>query len=127
MNLEKIAGLMFVFTVGIVIFVFVLSPQPKYQDAIDLQMSRQLFNEQDYEMHVLRVNVFENKENAINLNQKIQKYSYLSYIEELDSNSNLWAVYIGPLPKEIIDRNLDHMYEVGETESGEIIQWKPEG
>lgn len=125
MNLEKIAGLMFVFTVGIVIFVFVLSPQPKYQDAIDLQMSRQLFNEQDYEMHVLRVNVFENKQNAINLNQKIQKYSYLSYIEELDSNSNLWAVYIGPLPKEIIDRNLDHMYEVGETESGEIIQWKP--
>ena len=125
MNLEKIAGLMFVLTVGIIIFVFVLSPQPKYQDAIDLQMSRQLFNEQDYEMHVLRVNVFENKENAINLNQKIQKYSYLSYIEELDSNSNLWAVYIGPLPKEIIDRNLDHMYEVGETESGEIIQWKP--
>lgn len=125
MNLEKIAGLMFVLTVGIVIFVFVLSPQPKYQDAIDLQMSRQLFNEQDYEMHVLRVNVFENKENAINLNQKIQKYSYLSYIEELGSNSNLWAVYIGPLPKEIIDRNLDHMYEVGETESGEIIQWKP--
>ncbi|MDA9739246.1 hypothetical protein N9V24_03250 [Pseudomonadota bacterium] len=125
MNLEKIAGLMFVLTVGIVIFVFVLSPQPKYQDAIDLQMSRQLFNEQDYEMHVLRVNVFENKQNAINLNQKIQKYSYLSYIEELDSNSNLWAVYIGPLPKEIIDRNLDHMYEVGETESGEIIQWKP--
>ena len=121
MNLEKIAGLMFVLTVGIVIFVFVLSPQPKYQDAIDLQMSRQLFNEQDYEMHVLRVNVFENKQNAINLNQKIQKYSYLSYIEELDSNSNLWAVYIGPLPKEIIDRNLDHMYEVGETESGEII------
>ena len=125
MNLEKIAGLMFVLTVGIVIFVFVLSPQPKYQDAIDLQMSRQLFNEQDYEMHVLRVNVFENKQNAINLNQKNQKYSYLSYIEELDSNSNLWAVYIGPLPKEIIDRNLDHMYEVGETESGEIIQWKP--
>lgn len=125
MNLEKIAGLMFVLTVGIVIFVFVLSPQPKYQDAIDLQMTRQLFNEQDYEMHVLRVNVFENKQNAINLNQKIQKYSYLSYIEELDSNSNLWAVYIGPLPKEIIDRNLDHMYEVGETESGEIIQWKP--
>lgn len=125
MNLEKIAGLMFVLTVGIVIFVFVLSPQPKYQDAIDLQMSRQLFNEQDYEMHVLRVNVFESKQNAINLNQKIQKYSYLSYIEELDSNSNLWAVYIGPLPKEIIDRNLDHMYEVGETESGEIIQWKP--
>ena len=125
MNLEKIAGLMFVLTVGIVIFVFVLSPQPKYQDAIDLQMSGQLFNEQDYEMHVLRVNVFENKQNAINLNQKIQKYSYLSYIEELDSNSNLWAVYIGPLPKEIIDRNLDHMYEVGETESGEIIQWKP--
>ena len=125
MNLEKIAGLMFVLTVGIVIFVFVLSPQPKYQDAIDLQMSRQLFNDKDYEMHVLRVNVFENKENAINLNQKIQKYSYLSYIEELDSNSNLWAVYIGPLPKEIIDRNLDHMYEVGETESGEIIQWKP--
>ena len=125
MNLEKIAGSMFVLTVGIVIFVFVLSPQPKYQDAIDLQMSRQLFNEQDYEMHVLRVNVFENKQNAINLNQKIQKYSYLSYIEELDSNSNLWAVYIGPLPKEIIDRNLDHMYEVGETESGEIIQWKP--
>ncbi len=125
MNLEKIAGLMFVLTVGIIIFVFVLSPQPKYQDAIDLQMSRQLFNEQDYEMHVLRVNVFENKQNAINLNQKIQKYSYLSYIEELDSNSNLWAVYIGPLPKEIIDRNLDHMYEVGETESGEIIQWKP--
>mgnify|MGYP006230815343 FL=1 len=125
MNLEKIAGLMFVLTVGIVIFVFVLSPQPKYQDAIDLQMSRQLFNEQDYEMHVLRVNVFENKQNAINLNQKIQKYSYLSYIEELDSNSNLWAVYIGPLPKEIIDRNLDHMYEAGETESGEIIQWKP--
>ena len=125
MNLEKIAGLMFVLTVGIVIFVFVLSPQPKYQDAIDLQMSRQLFNEQDYEMHVLRVNVFENKQNAINLNQKIQKYSYLSYIEELDSNSNLWAVYNGPLPKEIIDRNLDHMYEVGETESGEIIQWKP--
>ena len=125
MNLEKIAGLMFVLTVGIVIFVFVLSPQPKYQDAIDLQMSRQLFNEQDYEMHVLRVNVFENKQNAINLNQKIQKYSYLSYIEELDSNSNLWAVYIGPLPKEIIDTNLDHMYEVGETESGEIIQWKP--
>ena len=125
MNLEKIAGLMFVLTVGIIIFVFVLSPQPKYQDAIDLQMSRQLFNEQDYEMHVLRVNVFENKQNAINLNQKIQKYSYLSYIEELDSNSNLWAVYIGPLSKEIIDRNLDHMYEVGETESGEIIQWKP--
>ena len=125
MNLEKIAGLMFVLTVGIIIFVFVLSPQPKYQDAIDLQMSRQLFNEQDYEMHVLRVNVFENKQNAINLNQKIQKYSYLSYIEELDSNSNLWAVYIGPLPKEIIDRNLDHMYEVGETESGEIFQWKP--
>lgn len=125
MNLEKIAGLMFVLTLGIVIFVFVLSPQPKYQDAIDLQMSKQLFNEQDYEMHVLRVNVFENKQNAINLNQKIQKYSYLSYIEELDSNSNLWAVYIGPLPKEIIDRNLDHMYEVGETESGEIIQWKP--
>ena len=125
MNLEKIAGLMFVLTVGIIIFVFILSPQPKYQDAIDLQMSRQLFNEQDYEMHVLRVNVFENKQNAINLNQKIQKYSYLSYIEELDSNSNLWAVYIGPLPKEIIDRNLDHMYEVGETESGEIIQWKP--
>ena len=74
MNLEKIAGLMFVLTVGIVIFVFVLSPQPKYQDAIDLQMSKQLFNEQDYEMHVLRVNVFENKQNAINLNQKIQKY-----------------------------------------------------
>ena len=101
MNLEKIAGLMFVLTVGIVIFVFVLSPQPKYQDAIDLQMSRQLFNEQDYEMHVLRVNVFENKQNAINLNQKIQKYSYLSHIEELDSNSNLWAATLGHYQKRL--------------------------
>ena len=34
MNLEKFVGLIFVILMGLIIFIFVLSPQPKYQDSI---------------------------------------------------------------------------------------------
>ena len=39
MNLEKFVVLIFVILMGLIIFIFVLSPQPKYQDSISYQLA----------------------------------------------------------------------------------------
>jgi hypothetical protein len=39
MNLEKLVGLIFIILMGLIIFIFVLSPQPKYQDSISYQLA----------------------------------------------------------------------------------------
>ena len=66
MNLEKFVGLIFVILMGLIIFIFVLSPQPKYQDSISYQLApnARSLTKDDFEMYVVRVNVFENEENA---------------------------------------------------------------
>ena len=66
MNLEKIVGLVFIILMGLIIFTFVLSPQPKYQDSISYQLApnARSLTKDDFEMYVVRVNVFENEENA---------------------------------------------------------------
>ena len=66
MNLEKFVGLIFVILMGLIIFIFVLSPQPKYQDSISYQLApnARSLTKDDFEMYVVRVNVFENVENA---------------------------------------------------------------
>ena len=64
MNLEKFVGLIFVILMGLIIFIFVLSPQPKYQDSISYQLApnARSLTKDDFEMYVVRVNVFENVE-----------------------------------------------------------------
>ena len=54
---------------GLIIFTFVLSPQPKYQDSISYQLApdARSLTKNDFEMYVVRVNVFENEENALTL------------------------------------------------------------
>ena len=76
MNLEKIVGLVFVILMGLIIFTFVLSPQPKYQDSISYQLApdARSLTKNDFEMYVVRVNVFENEENALALKKNINKY-----------------------------------------------------
>ena len=66
MNLEKFVGLIFIILMGLIIFIFVLSPQPKYQDSISYQLApnARSLTMDDFEMYVVRVNVFENEENA---------------------------------------------------------------
>ena len=39
MNMEKFVGLVLVILMGLIIFIFVLSPQPKYQDSISYQLA----------------------------------------------------------------------------------------
>ena len=42
------------------------------------------------------------------------------------SNNDLIAVYVGPFrSKEDIDKNIEFIYEISETDSGEIVLWKP--
>lgn len=127
MNLEKFVGLIFVILIGLIIFIFVLSPQPKYQDSISYQLApnaRSLSNS-DFEMYAVRVNVFENEENAITLRKNIKKY-FPAYTEALPNNKDLIAVYVGPFrTMEDIDKNLNFIYEISETESGEVVLWKP--
>ena len=127
MNLEKIVGLVFVILMGLIIFTFVLSPQPKYQDSISYQLApdaRSLTNN-DFEMYVVRVNVFENEENALTLKKNINKY-FPAYAEALPNNTELIAVYVGPFrSKDDINKNIDFIYEISETDSGEIVLWKP--
>ena len=127
MNLEKFVGLIFVILIGLIIFIFVLSPQPKYQDSISYQLAPNARNlsKSDFEMYVVRVNVFENEENAITLRKNIKKY-FPAYTEALPNNEDLIAVYVGPFrTMEDVDKNLDFIYEISETESGEVVLWKP--
>jgi len=127
MNLEKIVGLIFVILMGLIIFIFVLSPQPKYQDSISYQLAPNArgLSKDDFEMYVVRVNVFENEENAKSLKKNINNY-FPAYIESLPSNDDLIAVYVGPFrTKEDIKKNIEFIYEISETDSGEVVSWKP--
>ena len=79
----------------------------------------------DFEMYVVRVNVFENVENANALKKNINNY-FPAYTEALPNNNALTAVYVGPFrTKEDIDKNIDFIYEISETNSGEVVLWKP--
>ena len=127
MNLEKFVGFIFVILMGLVVFIFILSPQPKYQDSISYQLSpnARSITKGDFEMFVVRVNVFENEENAKALKKNINNY-FPAYTEVLPNNSDLTAVYVGPFrTKEDIDNNIEFIYEISETNSGEIVLWKP--
>ena len=119
MNLEKFVGLIFVILMGLIIFIFVLSPQPKYQDSISYQLApnARSLTKDDFEMYVVRVNVFENVENANALKKNINNY-FPAYTEALPNNNALTAVYVGPFrKKEEIDKNIDFIYEISETNS----------
>ena len=127
MNLEKFVGFIFVILMGLVVFIFILSPQPKYQDSISYKLSpnARSITKGDFEMFVVRVNVFENEENAKALKKNINNY-FPAYTEVLPNNSDLTAVYVGPFrTKEDIDNNIEFIYEISETNSGEIVLWKP--
>ena len=82
-------------------------------------------NESNFDMYVIRVKVFENQEDAKSLKRIINNY-YPAYIDILENNNALTAVYVGPFrTKEDIDKNIDFIYEISETDSGEIVLWKP--
>ena len=53
MNLEKLVGLIFIILMGLIIFIFVLSPQPKYQDSISYQLAPNArgLSKDDFEMY----------------------------------------------------------------------------
>ena len=109
MNLEKFVGLIFVILMGLIIFIFVLSPQPKYQDSISYQLApnARSLTKDDFEMYVVRVNVFENVENANALKKNINNY-FPAYTEALPNNNALTAVYVGPFrTKEDNDRYIE--------------------
>ena len=127
MNLEKLVGLIFIVLMGLIIFIFVLSPQPKYMDSISYQLApnARSLTKDYFEMYVVRVNVFENVENANALKKNINNY-FPAYTEALPNNNALTAVYVGPFrTKEDIDKNIDFIYEISETNSGEVVLWKP--
>ncbi len=127
MNMEKFVGLVLVILMGLIIFIFVLSPQPKYQDSISYQLAPNTRNltKNDFEIYVVRVNVFENEENALDLKKNINNY-FPAYIEALPNNNDLTAVYVGPFrTKEDIDKNIEFIYEISQTDSGEVLLWKP--
>ena len=127
MNMEKFVGLVLVILMGLIIFIFVLSPQPKYQDSISYQLAPNTRNltKNDFEIYVVRVNVFENEENALDLKKNINNY-FPAYIEALPDNNDLTAVYVGPFrTKEDIDKNIEFIYEISQTDSGEVLLWKP--
>ena len=112
---------------GLIIFIFVLSPQPKYQDSISYQLAPNArgLSKDDFEMYVVRVNVFENEENAKALKKNINNY-FPAYTEPLSNNDILTAVYVGPFrTKEDIEKNIEFIYEISETDSGEVVLWKP--
>ena len=94
MNLEKFVGLIFIILMGLIVFIFVLSPQPKYQDSISYQLApnARALSKNDFEMYVVRVNVFENKENAEALKKNINNY-FPAYTKALQNNNDLTAVY----------------------------------
>ena len=72
-----------------------------------------------------KVYVFENVENANALKKNINNY-FPAYTEALPNNNALTAVYVGPFrTKEDIDKNIDFIYEISETNSGEVVLWKP--
>ena len=85
MNLEKFVGLIFVILMGLIIFIFVLSPQPKYQDSISYQLApnARSLTKDDFEMYVVRVNVFENVENANALKKNINNLNDWKEISDL--------------------------------------------
>ena len=127
MNMEKFVGLVLVILMGLIIFIFVLSPQPKYQDSISYQLAPNTRNltKNDFEIYVVRVNIFENEENALALKKNINNY-FPAYIEALPDNNDLTAVYVGPFrTKEDIDKNIEFIYEISQTDSGEVLLWKP--
>ena len=127
MNMEKFVGLVLVILMGLIIFIFVLSPQPKYQDSISYQLAPNTRNltKNDFEIYVVRVNVFENEENALALKKNINNY-FPAYIEALPDNNDLTAVYVGPFrTKEDIDKNIEFIDEISQTDSGEVLLWKP--
>ena len=122
MNLEKIVGLVFVILMGLIIFTFVLSPQPKYQDSISYQLApdARSLTKNDFEMYVVRVNVFENEENALTLKKNINKY-FPAYAEALPNNE-LIAVYVGPFrSKDDINKNIDFITRF-QKQIQEIVQ-----
>ena len=127
MNMEKFVGLVLVILMGLIIFIFALSPQPKYQDSISYQLAPNTRNltKNDFEIYVVRVNVFENEGNALDLKKNINNY-FPAYIEALPNNNDLTAVYVGPFrTKEDIDKNIEFIYEISQTDSGEVLLWKP--
>ena len=127
MNSNRTLGIFISVTILIWVLIFALSPQPKYQDSISYQLSpsARSITKGDFEMFVVRVNVFENEENAKALKKNINNY-FPAYTEILPYNSDLTAVYVGPFrTREDIDNNIEFIYEISETNSGEIVLWKP--
>ena len=125
MSLEKFVGFAVVILTGLIIFIFVLSPQPKYQDSISYQLAPNArgLSKDDFQSYVVRVNVFENEENANALKKNINNY-FPAYTEALPNNNALIAVYVGPFrTKGDIDKNIDLIYDISVTNSGEVILW----
>ena len=78
----------------------------------------------DFEMYVVRVNVFENIENANALKENINNY-FPAYTEALPNNNALTAVYVGPFVSESdIVNNMDTIKRLSESQNGEILRWK---
>ena len=61
---------------GLIIFTLRIIPQPKYQDSISYQLApnARSLTKDDFEMYVVRVNVFENEENATTLKKNINVF-----------------------------------------------------
>lgn len=82
-------------------------------------------NEDNFDMYAVRVKVFENQEDAKALKRIINNY-FPAYIDVLENNNALTAVYVGPFrTREDIDKNIEFIYEISETVSGEVVLWKP--
>jgi len=79
----------------------------------------------DFSLFVLRVHILSSLENAEAIADEIKKGGYPSFIEPLESNNDLHAVYVGPfLSKKEIKDNLKEIQNISESSQSEITRWK---
>jgi len=91
----------------------------------DFNSSANYLSSSDFDLFVLRVHVLSSLENAEAIADEIKKGGYPSFIEPLESNNDLHAVYVGPfLSKKEIKDNLGEIQNISESNQSEIIRWK---
>ncbi|MDA9094394.1 SPOR domain-containing protein [Gammaproteobacteria bacterium] len=95
------------------------APKDMGKKAAQVQMS-------DFNLFVVRVSVFSSFDNASKLVLKINQGGYPAFVEPLETNAELHAVYVGPfISEDEINNNIISINKITETEAGAIMLWKP--
>lgn len=79
----------------------------------------------EFSLFVLRVHVLSSEDNANKMVNQIAAGGFPAFIEEIDSDTKLYGVYVGPFIEESdITDNIELIQKVSQSNSTEISRWE---